>query len=115
MHHHGIPSLPHPTPPKQGRDAEAASGFLDEIVLLQRLAGKPGIIALVDSEVHRGEGLIYMVLECGDIDLARLLQVGPVGGWAGASEGGGVRGHRPRAPAAGGTGGGGEAEGGGVL
>eukprot|EP00887_Chlorella_sp_A99_P002275 scaffold10.g2275.t1 len=58
----------------QGRDSEAASGFLDEITLLQRLAGKPGIIQLVDSEVHRGEGLIYMVLECGDIDLARLLQ-----------------------------------------
>lgn len=28
-------------------------------------------------QVHRSEGLIYMVLEYGDIDLARLLQVGP--------------------------------------
>jgi hypothetical protein len=26
-------------------------------------------------QVHRSEGLIYMVLEYGDIDLARLLQV----------------------------------------
>lgn len=30
-------------------------------------------------QVHRSEGLIYMVLEYGDIDLARLLQVGR--GW----------------------------------
>ena len=69
-------------PLTQGRDAEAASGFLDEITLLQRLAGQPNIIQLVDSEVHRSEGLIYMVLECGDVDLARLLQVG-CGGWGG--------------------------------
>ncbi|PRW45719.1 hypothetical protein C2E21_5938 [Chlorella sorokiniana] len=58
----------------QGRDAEAASGFLDEIKLLNSLAGRSNIIQLIDSEVHRSEGLIYMVLEYGDIDLARLLQ-----------------------------------------
>lgn len=57
-----------------GRDPEAASGFLDEITLLNRLRGAPNIIQLIDSEVHHQEGLIYMVLECGDIDLARLLQ-----------------------------------------
>jgi hypothetical protein len=130
----------------QGRDAEAASGFLDEISLLNSLAGHSNIIQLIDSEVggwvggrvggctangvrgrlggtlrgrwqlllqvvpaskstaaqplrptfavavslssniiqctatvlqvHRSEGLIYMVLEFGDIDLAHLLQVG---------------------------------------
>lgn len=58
----------------QGRDAEAASGFLDEIRLLNSLAGRSNIIQLIDSEVHRSEGLIYVVLEFGDIDLARLLQ-----------------------------------------
>ncbi|KAI7845303.1 hypothetical protein COHA_001145 [Chlorella ohadii] len=58
----------------QGRDAEAATGFLDEIKLLNSLAGRSNIIQLIDSEVHRSEGLIYMVLEYGDIDLARLLQ-----------------------------------------
>ncbi|EFN53107.1 hypothetical protein CHLNCDRAFT_10750, partial [Chlorella variabilis] len=58
----------------QGRDAEAASGFLDEIKLLNSLAGKSNIIQLIDSEVCSC-GLIYMVLEFGDIDLARLLQV----------------------------------------
>jgi len=57
-----------------GRDSEAASGFLDEITLLTKLRGRSNIIQLIDSEVHRAEGLIYMVLECGDIDLAKLLQ-----------------------------------------
>lgn len=57
-----------------GRDTEAATGFLDEITLLTRLRGKPNIIQLIDSQVHQKDGIIYMVLECGDIDLARLLQ-----------------------------------------
>lgn len=57
-----------------GRDAEAAAGFLDEITLLNRLRGRSNIIQLIDSEVHRSEALIFMVLEYGDIDLARLLQ-----------------------------------------
>ncbi len=35
----------------QGRDAEAASGFLDEIRLLNSLAGRSNIIQLIDSEV----------------------------------------------------------------
>ncbi|EIE22690.1 kinase-like protein, partial [Coccomyxa subellipsoidea C-169] len=56
-----------------GRDHEAAAGFIDEITLLQRLRGHSNIIQLIDAEVIRGEGLIYMVLEYGDIDLARLL------------------------------------------
>ncbi len=31
-------------------------------------------VFISDMQVHRNEGIIYMVLECGDIDLARLLQ-----------------------------------------
>jgi len=57
-----------------GCEAEAASGFLDEITLLTKLRGKSNIIQLIDSEVHKVQNLIYMVLEYGDIDLARLLQ-----------------------------------------
>eukprot|EP00891_Asterochloris_glomerata_P001090 jgi/Astpho2/1090/e_gw1.00019.25.1_t len=57
----------------QGRDREAASGFIDEITLLQRLQGCQNIIQLIDAEVLQAEGTIYMVLEYGDIDLARLL------------------------------------------
>ncbi|KAK9842292.1 hypothetical protein WJX81_004955 [Elliptochloris bilobata] len=56
-----------------GRDREAAAGFIDEIALLNRLRGNANIIQLFDAEVIRGEGLIYMVMEYGDIDLARLL------------------------------------------
>ncbi|KAL0032168.1 hypothetical protein WJX77_008646 [Trebouxia sp. C0004] len=57
----------------QGKDSEASKGFVDEITLLQRLRGKQNIIQLVDAEVIQAEGTIYMVLEYGDIDLARLL------------------------------------------
>jgi serine/threonine protein kinase len=35
----------------QGRDKEAAAGFIDEITLLQRLRGKMNIIQLLDAEV----------------------------------------------------------------
>eukprot|EP00963_Diacronema_lutheri_P001203 scaffold76_cov363-Pavlova_lutheri.AAC.15 len=56
------------------RDKEAASGFLDEITLLRRLRGHHNIIQLIDAEVLGREGIILMVLEYGDIDLARLLQ-----------------------------------------
>jgi len=43
------PFLPFP----QGRDAEAATGFLDEIKLLNSLAGRSNIIQLIDSEVSQ--------------------------------------------------------------
>jgi serine/threonine-protein kinase TTK/MPS1 len=39
-----------------GRDAEAASGFIDEISLLQRLRAKSNIIQLVDAEVMARKG-----------------------------------------------------------
>jgi serine/threonine-protein kinase TTK/MPS1 len=35
----------------QGRDPEAAAGFIDEIELLQRLLNKPNIIQLIESQV----------------------------------------------------------------
>jgi serine/threonine-protein kinase TTK/MPS1 len=36
-----------------GRDEEAASGFIDEINLLNSLRDKPNIIQLVESQVGR--------------------------------------------------------------
>ena len=36
----------------QGRDAEAATGFIDEITLLQALKGKSNIIQLIDAEAR---------------------------------------------------------------
>ena len=38
--------------PHQGRDTEAAAGFLDEITLLNKLRGRSNIIQLIDSEVR---------------------------------------------------------------
>ena len=59
-------------------DAETMSGYMNEISLLKRLEGNSRIIRLVDSEVKAGgggsKGLLMLVMECGEIDLARLLQ-----------------------------------------
>ncbi|KAK3240555.1 hypothetical protein CYMTET_49611 [Cymbomonas tetramitiformis] len=57
---------------REGHDA--VSGFEEEIKLLDRLKGCHNIVQLVDFEIIRGEGVIYMLLEYGEIDLARLLQ-----------------------------------------
>lgn len=58
-----------------GHDKESAQGFVDEIHLLRQLQGKENIIQLIDAELISSEssGVIYVVLEYGDIDLARLL------------------------------------------
>ena len=48
-------------------------GFLDETRLLATLRGKPGIIQLIDHQLLVKEQLMYVLLEYGDTDLARLL------------------------------------------
>jgi serine/threonine-protein kinase TTK/MPS1 len=59
-------------------DAETMSGYMNEIALLKRLDGNSRIIRLIDSEVKPGpggsKGHLLLVMECGEIDLARLLQ-----------------------------------------
>ncbi|KAI9509222.1 kinase-like domain-containing protein [Russula earlei] len=59
-------------------DAETMSGYMNEIALLKRLSGNSRIIRLVDSEVKPGpggtKGHLMLVMECGEIDFARLLQ-----------------------------------------
>ena len=59
-------------------DADTLSGYMNEIALLKRLEGNSRIIRLVDSEVKAGpggsKGHLLLVMECGEIDLARLLQ-----------------------------------------
>lgn len=47
----------------QGRDAEAASGFLDEINLLRRLRGKQNIIQLIDAQASDAARSAYS-LDC---------------------------------------------------
>ncbi|KIM66810.1 hypothetical protein SCLCIDRAFT_1210865 [Scleroderma citrinum Foug A] len=53
-------------------------GYMNEIGLLKRLEGNNRIIQLFDSEVKGGpggtKGHLMLVMECGEIDLAKLLQ-----------------------------------------
>jgi serine/threonine-protein kinase TTK/MPS1 len=58
-------------------DAETMSGYMNEIALLKRLEGNSRIIRLIDSEVKPGpggsRGHLLLVMECGEVDLARLI------------------------------------------
>jgi serine/threonine-protein kinase TTK/MPS1 len=59
-------------------DAETMSGYMNEIALLKRLEGNSRIIRLIDSEVKAGpggsKGHLLLVMECGEVDLSRLIQ-----------------------------------------
>jgi serine/threonine-protein kinase TTK/MPS1 len=59
-------------------DSETMCGYMNEIALLKRLNGNSRIIRLIDSEVKGGpggtKGHLLLVMECGEIDLAKLLQ-----------------------------------------
>ncbi|KAI0349475.1 kinase-like protein [Trametes cingulata] len=59
-------------------DTETMAGYMNEIGLLKRLDGNARIIRLYDSEVKQGvgntKGHLLLVMECGEIDLAKLLQ-----------------------------------------
>lgn len=59
-------------------DAETMKGYMNEIALLKRLEGNNRIIQLFDSEVKGGpggtKGHLMLVMECGEVDLAKLLQ-----------------------------------------
>jgi serine/threonine-protein kinase TTK/MPS1 len=57
----------------QGKQKETVDGFIDEIKLLKKLRGKDNIVQIVDAEVCQREGLILVVLEFGEIDLAKML------------------------------------------
>jgi len=58
-------------------DKETMEGYKNEIALLKRLDGNSRIIRLFDSEVrpgpNNGKGWLYLVMECGEIDLSTLL------------------------------------------
>ena len=63
-----------------GRDAEAASGFLDEIRLLDSLAGRSNIIQLVDSEVCvEGGGRGWLVCDAAGASQVCRGQLAPPG------------------------------------
>jgi serine/threonine-protein kinase TTK/MPS1 len=51
------------------------NGYKNEISLLRRLEGNDRIIKLFDAEIRdEAKGTLLLVMECGEIDLARLLQ-----------------------------------------
>jgi serine/threonine-protein kinase TTK/MPS1 len=59
-------------------DPGTMAGYMNEISLLKRLDGNARIIRLIDSEVqdHSSKGrqnVLYLVMEFGEIDFARLL------------------------------------------
>ncbi|KAI0564614.1 Serine/threonine protein kinase [Gracilaria domingensis] len=43
--------------------------YVNEIALLRKLRGSPNIVQLYDSEVDYENGLIHLVMECGEMDL----------------------------------------------
>lgn len=47
--------------------------YANEIDLLRRLRGKPNIVYCYDAEVREESGIIHLVMEYGDIDLAKRL------------------------------------------
>ena len=57
-----------------GPGAETVESYANEITLLERLRGDPAIIELVSAEVDRSNGIVHMVMELGDIDLAGVIQ-----------------------------------------
>ncbi|CAM9268704.1 unnamed protein product, partial [Ectocarpus fasciculatus] len=74
-----------------GSDESADSvldSYVNEIKLLNSLKGSSHIIQLIDSAVSREEMSIAMVLEAGDIDLARVLSRGHYGFTNKGKEGG---------------------------
>ncbi|PCH40143.1 Pkinase-domain-containing protein [Wolfiporia cocos MD-104 SS10] len=58
-------------------DKETMEGYINEMQFLKRLEGNTRIIRLIDSEIkpanNAGKGTLFLVMECGEIDLARLL------------------------------------------
>ncbi|EJU03932.1 kinase-like protein [Dacryopinax primogenitus] len=57
-----------------GADDETLNSYQNEIALLNRLNGNDRIIRLIDSESSRKKGTLVMVLECGEVDMAKLLE-----------------------------------------
>lgn len=55
-------------------DASAVDGYVNEILLLRKFEGNPQIIQLYDAEMNKERGLIHMVMEFGETDLASVLK-----------------------------------------
>ena len=57
----------------RGDSESVFENYTNEIELLRRLKGSPYIIELIDAEVNKDQMYIAMILEIGDVDLAKSL------------------------------------------
>ncbi|KAJ2776266.1 Dual-specificity kinase, spindle pole body (SPB) duplication and spindle checkpoint function, partial [Coemansia javaensis] len=55
-------------------DVQTIEGYMNEIVLLRKFEGNPYIIQLFDAEINKERGLLHMVMEFGETDLASVLK-----------------------------------------
>ena len=55
-------------------DPDVQRGFLEEVKLLKKLHGRPGIIQLISNETYHHDKLMFVLLEFGEIDLNKLLE-----------------------------------------
>jgi serine/threonine-protein kinase TTK/MPS1 len=57
-------------------DEITLNGYINEIDLLEKFKNQnsPFIIKLIDHEIHREQGSISLLMECGESDLCRMLQ-----------------------------------------
>ncbi|XP_023930258.1 dual specificity protein kinase Ttk-like isoform X2 [Lingula anatina] len=58
----------------EGADDMTLEGYKNEITLLKRLQYSDKVIKMFDFEYNKAENLLYVVMECGDTDLATLLR-----------------------------------------
>ncbi|KAI8352564.1 kinase-like domain-containing protein [Mortierella sp. GBAus27b] len=59
--------------PFKKAEQAAISSYVNEVKLLQRLAGNKRIIRLLDAEINYDKGYLNLVMEFGEIDLAHML------------------------------------------
>lgn len=55
-------------------DEATVSGYANEIQLLRKFANNPHIIQLIDAEMNREGGYLYLLMEYGEVDLGKLLK-----------------------------------------
>lgn len=55
-------------------DDSTVNGYANEIQLLRKFANNPHIIQLIDSEMNRESGYLYLLMEYGEVDLGRMLK-----------------------------------------
>ena len=55
-------------------DEATVTGYANEIQLLRKFANNPHIIQLIDAEMNREGGYLYLLMEYGEVDLGKLLK-----------------------------------------